>query len=123
MNVEQRQEIERKVVRHLIRTMKKHGWIITRIDDGGDPDEDTIDPNEEQAMDAVFAVDAAAIYFHKAFGEKRGATHHVQIILGNDGYDAIADNSCSKLHPMDDFAVVMETEVQPYCDKQEEECS
>lgn len=122
MNIDRRMEIERKVVRHLIRTMKKHGWVITRINDGGEPDEDTIDPNETEAMEAVFAVDEATIYFHKAFGEKKGMTHFAMIVLGNDGYDAIADHSASKAHAMDDFVAVMEGEVDPYCDKFEAEC-
>jgi len=35
MRTEQRMEIERKIVRHLIRTMKKHGWNAIAVDDGG----------------------------------------------------------------------------------------
>ena len=65
MNVEKRQEIERKVVRHLIREMKKAGWSIAKINDGGEPDEDILHPNETEAMDTVFSVDESTIYFSK----------------------------------------------------------
>lgn len=120
MNIEKRQEIERKVVRHLIRTMKAHGWIISRINDGGDFDEDSINPNETEAMDAVFSVDESTIYFHKRLDASHGMTHFAQIILGNDGYDCIADHSCSTVdYPMDDFEKVIHLEIDPYCDKLE----
>ena len=33
-NTEKRQEIERKVVRHLIRTMKSEGWNAINVFDG-----------------------------------------------------------------------------------------
>ena len=113
MNIEKRMEIERKVVRHLIRTMKKHGWIAKKVDDGGDQYELT--PTERSVMDAVFAVDEAQIYFSK---ESHG--HWVQIVLGNSGYDCISDYNYSD---HDDFEHVMKTFVDPYCEKLEEENS
>lgn len=122
MNAEQRQEIERKVVRHLIRAMKEKGWIITRINDGGEPDEDTLNPNETQAMETVFSVDESCIYFRKMlkdkkFGAATGVTHNATIILGNDGYDCIADHSLSTDTVIgDDFEAIMD-EVQEYADK------
>jgi len=107
-----RQNIERKVVRHLIREMKKAGWSIAKINDGGEPDEDILHPNETEAMDTVFSVDESTIYFSK--GE---LIRCAVIILGNDGYDCITDNSCSnpKLEE-DDFEKVMD-QVQEYADK------
>lgn len=112
-----RQEIERKVVRHLIRAMKEKGWLIARINDGGDPDEDTLKPNETQAMETVFSVDESTIYFKKKAGTGDGVTRTATIILGNDGYDCIADHSCSN-HALayDDFEAIMD-EVQEYADK------
>lgn len=112
MNVEQRIEVEKKVVRHLIREMKKAGWSIAKINDGGDFDEDILHPNETEAMDTVFSVDESTIFFSK--GE---LIRHAYIVLGNDGYDCIADHSCSnpKLEE-DDFEKVMD-EVQEYADK------
>jgi len=119
MNIEKRMEIERKVVRHLIRTMKAKGWIISRINDGGEPDEDTLNPNETEAMDAVFAVDDATIYFKKG-----NMLRSAYIVLGNDGWDCIADHSCSQLTEDDipsgdDFEAVMD-EVQLWCDVSED---
>lgn len=116
MNIEKRQEIERKIVRHLIRTMKAKGWDISRIDDGGEPDEDAISPNETEAMEVIFSVDEATIYFHKRVTANEGMTHFAMIVLGNDGWDCIADNSCSSAHPMDDFGKIMTEEVDPYCE-------
>ena len=107
-----RQEIERKVIRRLIREMKKAGWSIAKINDGGEPDEDILHPNETVAMETVFSVDESTIYFSK--GE---LIRTAIIILGNDGYDCIADHSCSN-HALvyDNFEEVM-NEVQEYADK------
>lgn len=88
MNVEQRIAIERKIVRHLIRSAKNEGWWLSTIDDGGEPDEDIITPNETEAMEAVFAVDEATLYFRK---DTTSPAHAVRIILGNDGNDCICD--------------------------------
>ena len=115
MNVEKRQEIERRIVRKLIRSMKAAGWVIARINDGGGPDEDALNPNETEAMDVVFAVDEATIYFAKGT-----CVRHALIVLGNDGWDCIADHSCSN-HALayDDFETVMDA-VQLWCDISED---
>ena len=105
------QEIERRVVRHLIRTMAEHGWNISRIYDGGEIDEDVLNPTEDEAMDTVFGVDTSMVYFTNG-----KAAHVVQIVLGNDGYDCIADYSYSTT---DDFEKLMTTKVDPYCDSLE----
>ena len=115
MTVEQRIEIEKKVLRHLIRSMKGNGWVVVRIDDGGEEDEDTIDPNETEAMDAVFAVDECVIYFRKQVSATVGKTHYAQIVLGNDGWDCIADHSYAA-DGSDNFNTIMD-EVQDYADK------
>ena len=114
MKVEQRMEIERKIVRHLIRTMKKHGWNVIAVDDGGDEWEQT--KTETEAMDAVFSVDESSIKFHKKIGSV-GMTHSACIVLGNDGYDCIADHSYSD---KDEFAKIMESEVDAYVENLEE---
>lgn len=113
MNVEKRQEIERKVVRHLIREMKKVGWIADKVDDGDD--EYIKVSTEAEVMESVFAVDEAQIRFKKG-----GAAHWVTIILGNDGWDCISDYSYSD---SDDFEKVMKERVDPYTEKLELECS
>lgn len=117
MNVEQRQEIERKVVRHLIRAMKEKGWIISSINDGGEDDENILNPNETLAMETVFSVDESYITFRKEVGTGNGCFRAVRIVLGNDGYDCIADHSCSN-HALayDDFETIMDS-VQEYADQ------
>lgn len=62
-NTEKRQEIERKVVRHLIRTMKSEGWNAINVFDG----EETVPTkNEADVLDNVFGVDESRIVFRKA---------------------------------------------------------
>ena len=114
MRTEQRMEIERKIVRHLIRTMKKHGWNAIAVDDGGDGWEQT--KTETEVMGFVFGVDESSIKFHKKVGNVK-VTHFAYIVLGNDGYDCICDYGYSN---KDDFAEVMEKEVDPYIEKLEE---
>jgi len=87
MEVSQSMALERKVVRHLIRTAKAHGYAVTKVWDGG---EMVRVKNETAAMNAVFAVDESRIYF-KHPAEDKG--HCACIVLGNDGWDAIVDAS------------------------------
>ena len=82
-----RMAMERKVVRHLIRTAKAHGYTLTKVNDG---EEVVKCRTEAEAMDAVFSVDESTIYFRRP-SEPVG--HCAVIVLGNDGWDAIADNS------------------------------
>lgn len=82
-----RQVMERSMVRHLIRTAIAHGYAVTKVHDG---EENVKCTNETQAMDAVFSVDESTIYF-KHPEEEKG--HCAYIVLGNDGWDAIADCS------------------------------
>lgn len=113
MNVEKRQEIERKVVRRLIRTMKAHGWPVFYVDDGGDT---VACQTEKEAMDTVFSVDESTIAFRKpAYAKTPAMTCFVSIILGNDGWDCISDYSYT-----DEFEAIMRNEVDPYCSKLEE---
>ena len=87
MNVEQRLTIERRIVRKLIRTAKEHGWALTRIWDG---EENQNPKTEQEAIDVVFSVDECRMVFrHPSFK----SAHCAVIILGNDGWDCIADNS------------------------------
>lgn len=115
MNVEQRQEIERKIVRHLIRTMKAHGWAAIAVDNGGDEWEPT--RLESEVMDHVFSVDESWIKF-RAEVAGVGRVHTVYIVLGNDGYDCICDHSSSE---KDDFGKVMNDHVDTYISKLEAE--
>lgn len=114
MNVEKRQEIERKVVRRLIRAMKEKGWNVLYVNDG---EEQVKCRTEQEAIDTVFSVDESWIYFSKPVSDSRKFKRMAYIVLGNDGYDCIADHSCSvEDESEDDFQSIMD-QVQEYADK------
>jgi hypothetical protein len=100
MNVEKRIELERKIVRHLIRTMKKNDWRLYGVDNG---DGVRFVNGEKEAMEAVFAVDESSIHFFCNL-EDSSNRHSVLIILGN-GIDCIADHSYSE---SDNFVKLMD---------------
>jgi hypothetical protein len=85
--LEKRIAMEKKMVRHLIRTAKKHGYALARIWDG---EEWVKVSTESEAMDLVFNIDECSIFFKHPEEEK---AHCALIVLGNDGWDSIADNS------------------------------
>ena len=111
MNIEQRQKIERQLIRHLIRVMDLNGWKIDYIDDGG---ENIKVSTELQALETVFSVDTCHIRF-----KKENLSHWVFIVLGNDGWDAICDYSYSE---NDDFKDIIKN-VFEYVDYLQEENS
>lgn len=88
MNIEQRQSIERKVVRKLVRVAKANGFIPVRVYDGGD--EPVLVRLEREVMSAVFAVDDCRVVFKHPLDDK---AHCAVIVLGNSGWDCIADCS------------------------------
>lgn len=92
MNIEQRQGIERKVVRKLVRVAKTHGYVPTKVYDGGD--EPVLVRLEREVLDAVFAVDDCRVYFKHPAEAK---AHCAVIVLGNSGWDCIADASMGTL--------------------------
>lgn len=114
MNVEQRIEVEKEVVRHLCNTMAKHGWAIQAVFDG----EEIENPKTiEEALDVVFSVDEATINFRKQLGQGSSKTHLAYIVLGNDGWDCICDHSLSDPNLAgDDFEKIMTEEIDPFCD-------
>ncbi len=85
--IEKRMTLERRVVRHLIRTAKAHGYAVTKVNDG---EEVVKVSTEAEAMEVVFSVDECHIYFKHPDEPK---AHCAFIVLGNDGWDAIADSS------------------------------
>lgn len=105
--------MERRLVRFLIRTMKKHGWIAWAVHDG---EEKIKCSTEKEVMDAVFSVDESTIGF-----KKDGIKHTAYIVLGNDGYDAICDYSHN--YEWDEFDSIMRGEIAEYQSKLEEEAS
>lgn len=87
MNTQQRVEIERQIVRHLIREAKKDEWVcrIVDIGDGEEPVE-----TEAETMDEAFAGDDAYLFFCKVIDGKE-LTCWVYILQGNDGYTVISN--------------------------------
>lgn len=114
MNIEKRIEIEKKVVRKLVRKMKAAGWMAINVFDG----EETVPVSSEtEVLDNVFAVDDSRIVFRKAVAPFAPMRRTAVIVLGNDGWDCIADGSVSKPEfKHDDFEKIMD-EVQEYADK------
>jgi DNA-binding transcriptional regulator LsrR (DeoR family) len=107
--LDKRMAMERRMVRKLIRTAKDHGFAVTKVDDG---EEVTKCTTEAQAIDAVFAVDESTIRFKHP---DQPRSHCAWIVLGNDGWDCIADWSMGE--KWDDVIAVMDA----YSDKLSEE--
>jgi len=102
MNVKERSEIERKIVAFLFNTMAAYGWNVDYIFDG-EYNVRYADWTEAAVLDTVLSVDESLIRFMKS-----AMRRSVRIILGNDGYDCIADHSLSDTYQIeDDFEVVM----------------
>lgn len=102
--IKKRMSIERRVVRKLIRVAKAHGYALTKIYDGEVMEKIS---TETEALEVVFSVDDCTMYF-KHPEQTKG--HCAVIVLGNDGWDAIAD--CSMGEGWDDVI----KEVFDYCD-------
>lgn len=83
----QRVDLERRIVRGLIRAMRKAGWEVFRVNDGESLKYVT---TEEQAMARIFAVDEASLRFVPVGQRKQGNEHGVLLVLGN-GEDVISD--------------------------------
>lgn len=108
MNVEKRIQIEKKVVRKLIRMAKEIGFDTVSVYDGGEWYRDII---ESKALEHVFSVDES----HIRFTHENGESFRVFIVLGNDGYDAVCDYTMSvnDEHP---WNVMMNTHSE-YCEQ------
>lgn len=81
---EKRHEVEKKVVRHLIRAMREGGWTLSTVNDG---EEEHKVNTEAAALEHVFSVDEAWMAFRK--GMRKCVFFFV---MGNDdGTTVIAD--------------------------------
>jgi hypothetical protein len=96
--IHHRMRLELFVVWNTLRFMAHHGWEIHSVNDGeewvraeGEPDE-----RQRKTLDDVFAVDEARVRFIK--DDRRVMAYFV---LGNDGYDVLAD--CSVDCPLADI--------------------
>jgi hypothetical protein len=89
---------ERRIVANLIAHMESEGWKVQGVHDGDGFDKaDTM----KAAMELIFNLDDAGLYF-----EKDGAEHRVLLILGND-MDIISDWNYSE-GDADGFNAAME---------------
>lgn len=75
-------KLERRIVANLIAHMERHGWHVQSVFDG---DEDTKATDAKSAMELLFDLDEAALFFGKD-----GKAHNVTLIFGN-GIDLLSD--------------------------------
>jgi len=95
-------KIERRIVANLIAYLAFHGWTVSSVYDG---EEDEPASDMVSAMELIFNLDEARLYFFK---DVEGVRHppSVYIVLGN-GVDCLADWNYAK-DDADGFNRVME---------------
>lgn len=89
---------ERRIVANLIAHMEREGWKVQGVHDGDGFDKAT---DMKSAMELIFNLDDAGLYF-----EKGDAEHRVLLILGND-MDIVSDWNYSE-GDADGFNAAME---------------
>jgi hypothetical protein len=85
--IAERIEVERKIVSNLIQVATAAGYALHCVDDG---EERVRVSTEAEALEAVFAVDESTIRFKHPEEPK---SHCAVIVLGNGGWDCVADAS------------------------------
>lgn len=108
MNIssDRRADMEKAIVNCMFDAAFKNEWLIVGIDAG---DGLEFDSNRQSVFNYIFDVDSCTVVFKKSLPEKR-MTCSVVFVLGNDGYDCIADHSMQKdfvaevMKPCDDLA-------------------
>lgn len=91
--IQARQEAERRVVTKFIELALQHGFTLHSVSDGEDRHAVS---TLEQALEHVFSVDESWIYFTPPPSSPSPVRHCIYIVLGNEGWDAIADHSVSR---------------------------
>ena len=88
MNVEQRQKIERRIVKAVIKSAIDAGGSVSLYDGG----EWTVKKSRDAKVlaNAIMSVDEESLRIHNAAGESIGT---VYLVYGNDGYDVICDHT------------------------------
>jgi hypothetical protein len=89
---------ERRIVANLIAHMEREGWKVQGVHDGDGFDKT---PDMKSAMELIFNLDLAGLYFEKGSEE-----HRVLLVLGND-MDIISDWNYSE-GDADGFDAAME---------------
>jgi hypothetical protein len=96
MNVEQRLEIERKIVSMVIDAAFEKGFKVW-IDNGGNDDEIIYCGTPEEAKAQIMQTDEEYLHLYKAENDLKIGYGWVWCVYGNDGYDVIADHSTSEV--------------------------
>lgn len=81
-----RQQIEKSIVRRVIREVRKVGWRPTETFDGGEYVKTT---TEHEVLHTVFSVDDSTV----SFRNKEGRIHGVKFVCGNCE-DIVSDWHC-----------------------------
>lgn len=108
-DIEKRIAMEHKVVAKLVEVAKAAGWAAVAVHDG---ERRVPCTTFEDVEGAVFSVDECHIIFLLPRPDLNSVRQLVQIVLGNDGYDCIADHSDSD----DGFVANVMDPMQDYCD-------
>ena len=103
MKLEQRQKIERRVVRAILVKAKKEGYAIT-IDNG--EERIRLSGTIKSMLDECFSVDEEYIIL-----KKDGKRSFIFLVYGNSGHDVIADYSTS----LEDFLSPIEALCEKIC--------
>ena len=103
MTIQQRQKIERKVVRAILAKAKKEGYAIA-IDNG--EERIRLSGTIKSMLEQCFSVDEEAIIL-----KKDGKKSTIFLVYGNTGHDVIADYSTS----LEDFLSPIEELCQKIC--------
>lgn len=81
-------------IRQTIRALRNAGYVLDYVDDGGEEVKVT---NEDEAIDAITAVDNAHLFVTHA----EHPASHVWFVLGNDPEEVICDHGVSLSHVLD----------------------
>lgn len=96
MNVEQRLEIERKIVGLVIDAAFEKGFNVW-IDNGGNDEEIIYCGTPEEAKANIMQTDEEYIHLYKAKNDLKVGHGWVWCVYGNDGFDVIADHSTAPI--------------------------
>jgi len=103
MTIQQRQKIERKVVRAILAKAKKEGYAIA-IDNG--EERIRLSGTIKSMLEQCFSVDEEAIIL-----KKDGKRSTIFLVYGNSGHDVITDYSTS----LEEFLAPIEALCQKIC--------
>lgn len=98
-SIHARMRTERKLIANLIAHLDAAGFKLHAVNDGEERHKVS---DMKTAMEHIFAVDESALFVRKLDAKK---SHTLLIVLGNDGWDCVADHS---LCDEDGFTAAME---------------